>query len=122
MNTQATPRPWDLDACFEDKHPYGGSHTTIETGEYIVFGGDRTFRDVDGGEITDEGEVCTTDKANAELIVKAVNSREELLEIAKKLVALCSSAEGLGGHAPMFGFNLLADKARSVIVKIEEGK
>ena len=53
--------------------------------------------------------------ANARLIAAA----PELLEALREFVSLMPSAEGLGGHAPIGAFQIVADLARAAIAKAE---
>ena len=67
-----------------------------------------------GGKIRLTGMLMETE-ANARLIAAA----PELLEALREFVSLMPSAEGLGGHAPIGAFQIVADLARAAIAKAE---
>lgn len=109
-------------ACLKcaGKHTVGagekmGQHTPMEI-DYLV--------DEDGFSLC-EGTCIVglvfhhAGRSKARSIVRAVNAHEALLEIAKKLIGLLPSNEGLGGHAPMQAFIALADRAKKAIVLAE---
>ena len=94
--TKHTPGPWKAVGLTVCQVPPGGRE--------IIFGAHNT-RSGDKDER----------QANARLIAAA----PELLEALREFVSLMPSAEGLGGHAPIGAFQIVADLARAAIAKAE---
>ena len=94
--TKHTPGPWEAVGLTVCQVPPGGRE--------IIFGAHNT-RSGDKDER----------QANARLIAAA----PELLEALREFVSLMPSAEGLGGHAPIGAFQIVADLARAAIAKAE---
>ena len=82
-----TPTPWEIVALAKSKNsrfPKNG-----ELGDFLI----RQMKEAPGGIAITIGGLGKTEEANAEFIVRAVNSHEALLETLKKL-RLCVHKPG----------------------------
>lgn len=89
MTNKHTATPWNIDGGTNNK----GDLYIWKTGEY--YGGDH-------GIATIHGEIQEGAKANAELIVKAVNCHDQLLEALHGLLPLGYKALNSTAHADQY--------------------
>ena len=101
MNTKHTPGPWT-------NTPMQDTIWANDGDTMVARIADLPWKETPSGRRTSD---CETEYANARLIAAA----PELLEALQSFVSLCPSPEGLGGHAPIGAFFVIAEKARTAI-------
>ena len=90
---KTTERPWFIQRRNNDWHPYIVATTGFRYGMNIVYG----KRSGGGAYFIGHEDVC---RANAELIVKAVNTYDEALHLADAARALANSLPRMGTWQP----------------------
>jgi hypothetical protein len=106
MEKKNTPTPWDCSVTGEVMHGYSQTYAIHESNQPNLIAG--IFKDVKGGD--------DTAKANAELIVRAVNNHAPLLEAAKfvRMVSDC-----LGSGIPIEEGDPIHQQARRIVKELE---